>query len=96
MGIKITKKTAEKEKKAEEGKKTFFKSANRKFANFWHLPVRKSQICEFVWLKRKVQICKFLQNTEQTCLMVVFLHDFYYVQILTGAFYAIQYCKGLA
>ncbi len=52
----------------------------RKSANLLGMPVCKSQIRIFLWLIRKSQICKFLQNNAQFCLKavlkVVFLHNF--------------------
>ncbi len=53
--------------------------------------VRKSQIRKFLRLIPKSQNRKYLQNTAQLCLAaalkVVFLHDFYCVQILIRALY---------
>ncbi len=45
------------------------------------MPVRKSQICKFLWLMCKSKIRKFLQNNTQLCsktvLKVAFLNDFF-------------------
>ncbi len=70
----------------------FLKSVNRKSANSRaHFAIAKSPnvlrvpLRKFVWLIRKSQIRKFLQNTVQLCLKtvpkVVFLNDFYDGQI---------------
>ncbi len=56
------------------------------------MPVRKSQIRKFLWLFKKLQTRKFLQNAAKLCLKavikVVFLKDFCYV-LLIRALYAI-------
>jgi len=63
-----------------------------KHANFVGVPVRKSQICKFLWLMCKSQIRKFLQNATQLCsktvLKVAFWKIFYFAQSLVRAFYA--------
>jgi hypothetical protein len=77
-------------------------TANCKSANSWALSaianpqilsVPVLQILKFLLIILKSQIYKFLQNTAQLCLKtvlkVVFSLNFYYVQLLIRALYAI-------
>ncbi len=72
-----------------------------KYANFLGMPIRKLKIRKFLWLFRKSQNRKFLQNSAQLCLNTgpksrLFTGSLItYVQILVWAVYA-KFVQGSA
>jgi hypothetical protein len=68
------------------------RSANRKSASYFGVPVRKSKIRKFLWFILRSQTRKFLRNTAQLCLKIVIKVVFvkvFYVKIWIRALYAI-------